>query len=381
VWRYRNPVEIIFGPGKLAELPKLIGGRRFALVTYGDPPFLPLVERIRSMAGEPALIIDDIAPNPDCVDLDGQAARFASAATKVNVIVAVGGGSVIDSAKVFATADGKFERVLEFLRSPKDPGQFHPLPIIAIPTTAGTGSEVTPWATVWDGANDHKYSLSLPDLFPTHAVIDPELMVGKPRQLTISTGLDALSHALESIWNVNVNPVSMNYAVAAAIEILDVLPRLVADLSNLVLRSRMAQAALFAGCAFSNTKTAIAHSLSYPITLRHHVPHGLACSFTLPLVLSSVVGCGGLHEQGLRGIFGADLQHGVTALERLLRSLDVSTSPQSYGAGEAEWLGIIDEAFGGERGRNFIGDKDRFIELAKAQLSASGGTTRLKVTS
>src|SRR6185503_2425394 len=98
-------------------------------------------------------------------------------------------------------------------------------PIIAVPTTAGTGSEVTSWATVWDTQSAKKYSLSRPGLYPGHALIDPALMTGKSRQLTISTGLDALSHALESLWNVNANPVSMHHAVVAARDILTVMPR------------------------------------------------------------------------------------------------------------------------------------------------------------
>ena len=147
---------------------------------------------------------------------------------------------------------------------------------------------------MWDTQSGKKYSLSRPNLYPRHALVDPKLMVGKPRQLTISTGLDALSHALESLWNVNANPISAHHAVVAAREILAVLPQLVNDLQNLELRSRMAAAALSAGLAFSNTRTAIAHSISYPVTLHHDVAHGIACSFTLPMVLRSVAGTGGL---------------------------------------------------------------------------------------
>ena len=113
-------------------------------------------------------------------------------------------------------------------------------------------------------------------------------MLGKSRELTISTGLDTLSHALESIWNVNANPVSANHAVLAARDVMDALPKLAEDLGNIDLRSRMARASLMAGLAFSNTKTAIAHSLSYPITLQHDVPHGIACSFSLPIIIKSV---------------------------------------------------------------------------------------------
>ena len=136
------------------------------------------------------------------------------------VIVALGGGSVIDTAKVLAAARGGFAPVLRYLQTGAGAEALSATPIIAVPTTAGTGSEVTCWATVWDTQSGKKYSLSRPNLYPKHAVVDPALMVGKPRQLTISTGLDALSHALESLWNVNVNPISAQHAVVAAREIL-----------------------------------------------------------------------------------------------------------------------------------------------------------------
>jgi alcohol dehydrogenase class IV len=192
-------------------------------------------------------------------------------------------------------------------------------------------------------------------------LVDPLLMVEKPRQLTISTGLDALSHALESLWNVNVNPVSASYAVAAAREILATLPPLVASLRDVALRTRMAKAALFAGLAFSNTKTAIAHSISYPLTLEYGVQHGIACSFTLPAVMRSVIGCGGLCEESLRSIFGSDLHAGARQLERTIEDLGVSTQPSGYGVNPHAWARIVDDALGGERGRNFIGSREQLL--------------------
>jgi phosphonate metabolism-associated iron-containing alcohol dehydrogenase len=233
-----------------------------------------------------------------------------------------------------------------------------------VPTTAGTGSEVTCWATVWDTHSGKKYSLSRPSLYPKHAVVDPTLMLGKPRQLTISTGLDALSHALESLWNVHVNPISTHHAVVAAREILNVLPQLIEDLQNVELRSRMAAAALSAGLAFSNTRTAIAHSISYPVTLHHGVVHGIACSFTLPMILRSVSGVGGLTGGGLRQIFGADLETGAARLERFLSDLDVSTDFRSYGVAPDTWAGLMLEAFDGERGQNFIGTRQAMLQAA-----------------
>lgn len=366
VWKYVNPVQIEFGSGSFGKLAQLIGSRRYALVTYGEPFFDDLATQLRDSAGEPVLIIRDVAPNPDYRLLSEQTARFAELQLEPEVIVALGGGSVIDSAKVFAAANGDFVKVRAFLETQQGAERLSAIPIIAVPTTAGTGSEVTCWGTVWDETNSKKYSLARPSLYPTHAVVDPKLMLGKPRLLTISTGLDALSHSLESLWNLNGNPVSANHAVAAARNILEVLPNLVRDLGNLELRSQMATAALFAGLAFSNTKTAVAHSLSYPITLKHGVQHGIACSFSLPMILRSIRTAGGLCEESLKLIFGEDLKRGAEVLEDFLAKLGVTCNPQSYGIERKEWHELVAASLEGERGRNFLGSKDSLLEAAHA---------------
>ena len=364
-WRYTNPVQIEFGVDSFAKLPELIGKRRYALVTYGEPVFDELATQLAKGAGAPVITIRDVAPNPDYRLLGEQTARFAALKAQPEVIIALGGGSVIDSAKVFAAAGGDFARVRTYLETQKGADQLSATPIIAVPTTAGTGSEMTCWGTVWDEVNGKKYSLARPNLYPTHAVIDPRLMLGKPRLLTISTGLDALSHALESLWNVNNNPVSANHAVMAARNVLDVLPKLARDLGNLELRSQMAMAAMFAGLAFSNTKTAVSHSLSYPITLKHGVQHGIACSFSLPMVLRSVEGVGGLCEDSLKQIFGDDLGKGADRLEQMMSSLGVSCNPAAYRIERAEWHHLVEDSLEGERGRNFLGAKDRLLAAAQ----------------
>lgn len=363
MWRYHNPVEILFGAGRFDDVSRCIGDRRYGVVTYPDAYFQELAGRLASLAGEPSVMITDVLANPDYQELGPQTRRISDAG-HVDVWVALGGGSVIDSTKVFAAANGDFATVQRFLEAGKGAEHLSATPIIAVPTTSGTGSEVTCWATVWDRATGSKYSLARPNLYPQYAVVDPELMVAKPLDLTVSTGLDALSHALESLWNINANPVSANHAVAAAREVLDVLPDLAADLTNLDYRSRMARAALFAGLAFSNTKTAIAHSLSYPITLRHNVPHGIACSFSLPLVIDSVLGIGGLCETSLHRIFDNGLNTASGKVSGLLEHLGVSTNPAEHGVSDDEWAKMVMTAFDGERGKNFIGDKDRFMKAA-----------------
>ena len=354
MWEYANPVRILFGRGALERVAGLVDARAYALVTYGEPFFAELAARIVEPAGLPALVIDRVIPNPDFASLAEACRLFGGASRRPEVLVALGGGSVIDTAKVVAAAGDDFARVRRYLESGEGVERLSALPIIAVPTTAGTGSEVTAWATVWDTEASKKYSLSLPGLYPEHAVVDPALTLGAPRELTVSTGLDALSHALESIWNVNASPVSARFSLFAAREVLAVLPGLVGDLGNQDLRERMARAALLAGLGFSNTKTALAHSLSYPITLRQGVPHGIACSFSLPAVMRLASGADPQCDARLREIFGADLEAGADRLEAFLQDLGVSVNPADYGIPAAEWPRTIAAALEGERGQNFI---------------------------
>ena len=371
MWKYQNPVAIEFGADSFAKLPALIGKRRYALVTYGEPFFDELIKRLARDAGEPVLVVRDVAPNPDYRLLAEQTARFAKLSQAPEVIVALGGGSVIDSAKVFASANGDFAHVRNYLETQKGAEKLSAIPLISVPTTAGTGSEVTCWGTVWDEANGKKYSLARPNLYAETAVIDPKLMLGKPRMLTISTGLDALSHALESLWNVNANPVSANHAVRAARIAIEALPKLANDLGNLELRSQMAMGAMFAGLSFSNTKTAISHSMSYPITLRHGVPHGIACSFTLPMVLRSMKGVGGICGDSLHAVFGDDFLRGADRLDVMFGKLGVATNPEAYGVERAEWRELVDDALLGERGKNFLGSKETLLAAAETAWQAA----------
>ncbi|MFK4811771.1 phosphonoacetaldehyde reductase [Devosia sp. ZW T5_3] len=364
MWSYRNPVDVRFGRGSFAMLADAIGGRSYALVTYGEPYFRTLSAELKAKAGAPVLVIDDIAPNPDILLLEAQAGRFAGLSTPPEVVVALGGGSVIDSAKVFAAARGDFGVVDAYLNKRAGAETVKPLPLIAVPTTAGTGSEVTCWGTIWDNAAGLKYSLAHPGLYPEVALVDPDLMIGKPRDLTIQTGLDALSHALESLWNRNANPVSMAHAVAAAKGVLSTLPLLANDLRNPQLRDHMARAATLAGFAFSNTKSAIAHSLSYPITLRYGVPHGIACSFSLPMIMRGVEGDGGLCAEGLHAIFGGDIGNAANQLAATLTKLGVATNHSHYGIDDVEWRTLIDLAFDGERGQNFTGSREKLLAVA-----------------
>jgi len=299
-WTYFNPVRIVSAAGSSARLAEHIGYQRVALVTSPGFTRRGVVERVRtSLGGRLVAVFDDVKPNPDVLDVDAQADALGPLAP--DCIVALGGGSSIDTAKGLArllsqpvgtTLAAHFRDGIAF------DGGVAALPVVAIPTTAGTGAEVTPFGTIWDFGLGKKYSVTGTDLYPAVAVLDPELTLDLPEEVTISSGLDAVSHALESTWNRNASPITLGMATKSLPLSLPALERLRVDPRDVAARSAMMQASLLAGLAISQTRTALAHSISYPLTTGFNLPHGIACSFTLPVLMkfNAVADDGRLHD-------------------------------------------------------------------------------------
>ncbi len=355
--QFSNPVRTYVGPGSLKEISGLAANKKVTLVTFPEARGLGLVAHIQSLLGDSLIhIVEDVQPNPDVSYLKAVYETFWQQARDSDIVLAVGGGSAIDTAKalIVGTQTGTFQELLDLLSTGKAFTPATTKSLIAVPTTAGTGSEVTPWATIWDQQAQKKYSLHLEQTWPAVAIIDPELMLTVPEKVTVSTGLDALSHALESIWNVNANPISDTFAISAVKDILTYLPLLQKDLGNITLRSKMALAALKAGMAFSNTKTALAHSISYEMTLRHGLPHGIACSFTLPYVLGLAWGCDPARDQVFETLFGPDRLQAQETLRLFLLSVGIKTEFADYGVQAEEQDAMISYAMQGARGKNFI---------------------------
>jgi len=360
MWTYCNPVDVHAGCGSLETLPRLLGERRAILIAFPEATGLGLVDRIRSLLGDRLVAVEtEVLPNPDVSWLAPMYERLWRDHAEIDCIIALGGGSVIDCSKVMLTRSdsGCFGELLAMLEdptaSPAATGRHRRL--LAIPTTAGTGSEVTPWATVWDQAHGRKLSLHLPWTWPEAAIVDAELMLSLPHAATLASGLDALSHALESLWNVHRNPVTASLAVSAVRSIIETLPQLLAQPDQPELRERLATAALQAGLAFSNTRTALAHSLSYDITLTRGTPHGIACSFSLPRIMRLAGGRDPVLDALLLSAFGArHIDEAAASLSAFLEGLGVSVDPASYGIPEADWSDRIQQALAGARGRNFI---------------------------
>ncbi len=323
-FRYYLPTEIIYKPNALGSIGEYAGKQKILLITSKGHIERGLLKKFENL--DVVCIVDNIQSHPEFKDLEMIYQDILNC--DFEIIIAIGGGSVIDGAKYLSVynEDKEATFVTQLIKKQTDKS-YMTKPIIAIPTTAGTGSELTPWATIWDMEERKKYSLHLPELFSKTAIYDPTLTLSVPKDITIQTGLDTLSHALESIWNKNANEITINYAVKAAKLIVENLIPLANDLDNLEHRDKIMKACMYAGLAFSNTQTAIAHAMSYYITAHKDVPHGIACSFTLPMLIDSVIGKYDFVDNALKEIFG---ELSSKKIRTLLKELDVSTEFCNY---------------------------------------------------
>lgn len=325
---YHNPVRIRFGVD-LLQACKDLESDKILLVTSRGFSARGLTAKVQEVLGKRVVaVLDSITPNPELSEL------IALKATLQNLdfdsLLAIGGGSVLDSAKFLSTRGDVVVRDNGLVIIEGD-SSIVSKPIFAFPTTAGTGSELTKWATIWDSKAGVKYSLQSDSLYPHTALYDVNLTRTLSRENTIATGLDALSHACESIWNKNANPISTHYALDSIKLIVRILPDLAENLQSFELRESMLYASMYAALAFSNTQTALAHAISYPITMRFGVPHGLACSFSIPLLLDCLPKC------EAREI----LAPYTRAIKELFSTLKVSTNPRDYGLDSV----VVEEVF------------------------------------
>ena len=325
---YHMPTKIVFGIDSLQNIARYIRHRKTILVTSKGFVDRGLVSTITSLCDSIVGVFTDVKSHPEFQDLEATYKEIHK--HEFELILAIGGGSVLDASKFFSLHNASKEAhfVTDIIKGKLPKTGYNLIPVISIPTTAGTGSELTPWATIWDMQEKKKYSLHLPDLFSEVALYDPMLTLSVPREITIQTGLDTLSHALESIWNKNANEITLHYAVKSAKIIMKYLPLLTNNLTHLEYRTQILKACMYASLAFSNTQTAIAHAMSYYITAHKGIPHGIACSFTLPLLIDAVIGKYDFIDQALLDIFG---ELSSKPLREMLKQCNISTEFSHYG--------------------------------------------------
>jgi alcohol dehydrogenase len=280
-----------FGTGAIGALPGIVrgtGSDAVAVVTdaaLAGTPVLPAVTGAFAADGIPATVFAGVHPDPTTDDVAAGAAEVAAlAATGHRVtVVAVGGGSPMDAAKGIALAAVNPERGrdLDYRRVFAAAA----LPIVAVPTTAGTGAETNAFGVVTDPQTRRKFYVGHASSLPAAAILDPELTVGLPPPATAATGMDALIHALESYLSRRANPWSDGIALQVIRMIGVNLPRAFADSCDREARAQMLLAAHLAGVGMGSTGLGICHAIGHSLGARFGIAHGLALSLVLPQVL------------------------------------------------------------------------------------------------
>ncbi len=333
---FRVPATIQFGLNAADEAgaeSKRLGASKAMVVTdsmlFSAGAIDPVINSLKN-AGVDTVVFDGVNSEPT---LDHVSAGLDLIKKEsCNIVVACGGGSPIDAAKAIcamATNPGKIEDYMG-LGKIQNPG----IPLIAVPTTAGTGSEATIFTIITDTNRDVKMLIGSPFVMPAVALVDPLLTLKMPRGITAGTGLDALTHAIEAYVSVKAQPMSDVMALSAISLLSEYLPQAWANPDNVEARSQTLLGALQAGIAFSNSSVALVHGMSRPIGANFHVPHGVSNAALLGVVMRfSLIGAParyadiaeamGLQIEGLTDMEAA--LTGAEAVQDLIELLEIPT--------------------------------------------------------
>ena len=309
---------------------------------------------LAQLGGRQYGIFDEVKPEPEIAIVEDCARAYRAGAH--DGLIGVGGGSAIDIAKAvaaFVGHDGPLEALFGVDQVPrKGP------PLIAIPTTAGTGSEVTNVAILSDKAAQLKKGIVSDYLLPDVALVSPQMTLSCPRSVTAASGVDALVHAIESYLSVNASPITDSLALGAIRLIVKALPKAYANPANLHAREDMATASLMAGMAFGNAGVGAVHALAYPLGGRFNIAHGVSNALLLPYVMAwnkmacverfrDIADAMGVPLAGLSEQQAASLA--VEAMAELCAAVDIPTGMRSFGVPEEAIPAMAQEAAGIER--------------------------------
>jgi alcohol dehydrogenase len=288
-WSY--PTSILFGAGRIGELPKVLkeaGIRRPLLVTDAGLAALPVTQSVLGLlkeGGVTAGLYSDVKPNPVSANVKGGVKAYRDGGH--DGVIAFGGGSGLDTGKVIAFMVGQTRPIWDF----EDVGDWWTradptgiAPIIGVPTTAGTGSEVGRAGVITDEVTHTKKVIFHPKMMPGTVIADPELTVGMPRFITVGTGMDALAHCLEAHCAPVYHPMAEGMAIEGIRLALENLPRVFAEPGNIEARGHMMSAAAIGATAFQKGLGAI-HSLSHPVGALYDTHHGMTNAVFMPYVL------------------------------------------------------------------------------------------------
>ena len=355
------PTKILFGAGTLNKLGKqqLPGKKAVIIISNGKSTrangYLSRTEEQLAQAGVATSVFDKIQPNPLKENvMDGAAFVKAQGA---DFIVALGGGSVIDSAKAIAVMAANPGDLWDYIASGTGKGQpikNKPLPIVAISTTAGTGSEADAGCVITNPETNEKVGLKTPDLFPVLCIEDPELMKSVPAHYTAYQGFDALSHSLEGYISKFANLMSDMYAITAIENVGLYLARAVKDGNDIEARTHVAFGNILSGTVMCVGTTSSQHSLEHALSAYHpNLPHGAGLIMLSRAYFGNVIAHHACDERFIRmakamGMENADKPEDVlTVLQKLLEDCGVADLKMSdYGITPDEFPKMADNAMG-----------------------------------
>ncbi len=339
-YEYYNPVKIISGHQALENIPfelNFLGAKRPLVITDKGIVEAGLVKVMLKAAGGSDLVIgalyEDTPPDSSNVVVNKIAAIYRE--NRCDSLIALGGGSVLDTAKgVNIVITEKTDDLMNFLGADRLTKKMQPF--IAVPTTSGTGSEVTVAAVITNVDKNIKMGFTSPLLYPDVAILDSRMTLTVPPRITAMTGMDALTHAVEAYSCIQKNPVSDAHAVAAINLIREYLVATVKDGKNKAARLAMANASLLAGCAFSNSMVGIVHGIGHALGGVCKIPHGLAMAIILPYGMEyNMAKCAPYYGELLLPLAGPDIysqtmadkraQKAVEAIRNLNHSLNALT--------------------------------------------------------
>lgn len=343
--------RVLFGNGKTALIPELIRevtDKKILILAFSETAkcVADILSLVRD-AGIEYILDTSLHSEPSTLDID----RIAAKADGCGAVLAIGGGSVLDCAKAVAMLATNGGTVVDYQMNGK-PIVNRTLPFFAVPTTSGTGSEASKVSVVYNPDNGLKKSFYSQYMIADTVILDPLMTVGLPESVTVSTGIDALSHAIESYVSLNATPYTEMFSMQAMRLVVKALKACVNNPHDVEARSDMALASYFGGCAL-NAGIGLDHIIAQPLGGITHIPHGVACAIFLPYAMEYNVEYATDKYCDIARVFGAEgenglalAKEGIARVRAFLKDLNAPDSIRQYLPADFELEKAVDIVVG-----------------------------------
>lgn len=343
--------RVLFGNGKTTLIPELIRevtDKKILILAFSETAkcVADILSLVRD-AGIEYILDTSLHSEPSTLDID----RIAARADGCGAVLAIGGGSVLDCAKAVAMLATNGGTVVDYQMNGK-PIVNRTLPFFAVPTTSGTGSEASKVSVVYNPDNGLKKSFYSQYMIADTVILDPLMTVGLPESVTVSTGIDALSHAIESYVSLNATPYTEMFSMQAMRLVVKALKACVNNPHDVEARSDMALASYFGGCAL-NAGIGLDHIIAQPLGGITHIPHGVACAIFLPYAMEYNVEYATDKYCDIARVFGAEgenglalAKEGIARVRAFLKDLNAPDSIRQYLPADFELEKAVDIVVG-----------------------------------